>query len=126
MPVISYRNPDTHLNGEPSLPCIAHFSRQVALTALLVQSQTTNRSHFDSKWPHTSKRAWRIPTRGVEYMVSALWHGVELVLAHERDESLRYDALVRLRPDVGVHAAKAGIYVSALTPKAWRIVAHRV
>ena len=60
----------------------------------------------------------------VEYMVSALWHGFELVLAHERDEGMRYDAVIRVRPDVGVHVSK-GIYISAMTPHAWRLVARR-
>jgi hypothetical protein len=60
----------------------------------------------------------------VEYMVGALWHGFQLVLAHERDEGLRYDAVVRMRPDVGIHTSK-GIYISAMTPHAWRLVARR-
>ena len=60
----------------------------------------------------------------VEYMVGALWHGFQLVLAHERDEGLRYDAVVRMRPDVGIHTSK-GIYISAMIPHAWRLVARR-
>lgn len=60
-------------------------------------------------------------------MVSALWHGFEMVLAHEREENIRYDVIVRVRPDSGLHQAKtssSSIYVSTMTPLSWRLAAQ--